>query len=81
MDSSALTAFASRHYGGRLATYSAGFDFARDEGELQKAQRVAAFFGTGITRFTSAVPMLAIWFRELVQHHDMPFSDTPNIRA
>ncbi len=44
VDSSALTAFASRHYGGRLATYSAGFDFARDEGELPEGAAGGRFF-------------------------------------
>src|SRR6266851_9154365 len=46
VDSSAITAFASRHYRGRLATYSVGFDFAGDANELPKARRIADRFGT-----------------------------------
>ncbi len=44
VDSSAITAFASRHYEGRLATYSVGFDFAGNVDELPKARRIARAF-------------------------------------
>ena len=46
IDSSAITAFAARHYGGRLKTFSAGFDFDRGVNELPKARKVAEHFGT-----------------------------------
>ena len=41
VDSTAITAFASRHYQGKLATYSAGFDDMRGVDERLKARRTA----------------------------------------
>ena len=46
IDSSAITAFASRHVPGRLQTYSVDFDFQDSASELPKARRVATLFGT-----------------------------------
>ncbi len=79
VDSSALTAFASRHYSGRLATYSVGFDFARDEGELPKAKRVAEHFGTEHHEIRISGASVGDLVQSLVHHHDMPFSDAANI--
>jgi asparagine synthase (glutamine-hydrolysing) len=79
VDSSALAAFASRHYGGRLATYSAGFDFSRGEGELPKARRVARQFGTDHHELHVSGAHIGDLVRDLVRHHDMPFSDAANI--
>jgi asparagine synthase (glutamine-hydrolysing) len=79
VDSSAITAFASRHYAGRLATYSAGFDFARGGGELPKAKRVAAHYGTEHHELHIAGGAVADLVEKMVYHHDMPFSDAANI--
>jgi asparagine synthase (glutamine-hydrolysing) len=46
VDSSALAAFAARHYAGKLRTYSVGFDFDRGVNELPRARRTAAHLGT-----------------------------------
>jgi len=41
IDSSAITALASKHYRGKLKTYSVGFDFAAEADEIAKARHVA----------------------------------------
>ena len=79
VDSSAITAFASRHYEGRLATYSAGFDFAPDGGELPKARRVAELYGTEHHEFHIGAGDIGGLVEKMVEHHDMPFSDAANI--
>lgn len=79
VDSSAIAAFASRHYGGRLATYSAGFDFDQDGGELPKAKRVAALYGTAHHEIHIGAEGIGDLIERMVHHHDMPFSDAANI--
>jgi len=79
VDSSAIVAFASRHYEGRLATYSAGFDFARGGGELPKAKRIAAHYGTDHHEIHIAGGDVGNLVEKMVYHHDMPFSDAANI--
>ena len=46
IDSSAITAFASHHYPGRLETFSVAFDHDREGSELERAARVAKRYGT-----------------------------------
>ena len=79
IDSSAITAFASRHYQGRYATYTAGFDFAEGTDELPKARRVAQRFGTEHTEIHISGFEIADIVEKMVHHHDMPFSDAANI--
>jgi asparagine synthase (glutamine-hydrolysing) len=79
VDSSAITAFASRHYNGRLATYSAGFDFARRGGELPKAKRVAAYYGTEHHEIHITGGAVGDLVERMIHHHDMPFADAANI--
>lgn len=79
VDSSAIAAFASRHYQGRLATYSAGFDFSPDGGELPKAKRVAELYGTDHHEFHIGATDVGDLVEKMVAHHDMPFSDAANI--
>ena len=79
IDSSAIAAFASRHYEGRLATYSVGFDFARDGGELPRAKRVANLYGTDHHEIHIAGGQVADLVEKMIAHHDMPFSDAANI--
>jgi asparagine synthase (glutamine-hydrolysing) len=79
VDSSAITAIASRHYRGRLATYSAGFDDMDGVDERPKARRVAVHFGTDHHELHisgSDLPDLVV---KMVRHHDAPFSDAANI--
>lgn len=79
VDSSAIAAFASRHYQGRLATYSVGFDFAKNGGELPKAKRVAKLYGTDHHEVHISGEHVADLVEKLVAHHDAPFSDAANI--
>lgn len=79
VDSSAIAAFASRHYHGKIATYSAGFDFAIDGGELPKAKLVAELYGTDHHEVHIASGDVATLVEKMVHHHDMPFSDAANI--
>lgn len=79
VDSSAITAIASRYYGGRLATYSAGFDDLNGVDERPKARRVAAHFGTDHHELHIQGGGLADLVEKMVHHHDMPFSDAANI--
>ena len=79
IDSSAIAAFASRHYQGRLATYSAGFDFAPDGGELPKAKRIADLYGTEHNEIHIGGGDIGGLIEKMVDHHDMPFSDAANI--
>ena len=79
VDSSAIAAFGSRHYEGRLSTYSAGFDYDRDGGELPKARRIAALFGTEHHEIHIRGGDVHDVVEKMVFHHDMPFSDAANI--
>jgi asparagine synthase (glutamine-hydrolysing) len=79
VDSSAITAFASRHYLGRLATYSVGFDFAGNASELPKASRIAEEFGTDHHEIHIGGTDVPAIVEKMVYHHDMPFSDAANI--
>ncbi|HVC02266.1 MAG TPA: asparagine synthase (glutamine-hydrolyzing) [Steroidobacteraceae bacterium] len=79
VDSSAITAFASRHYRGRLATFSAGFDFAGDVSELPGAKRVAGLFGTDHHEVRIAGADVGAIVEKMVYHHDAPFADAANI--
>jgi asparagine synthase (glutamine-hydrolysing) len=79
VDSSAIAAFASRHYTGRLATYSVGFDFAVDGGELPRAGRVAAMCGTDHNEIHISGEDVGGLVEKMVRHHDMPFADAANL--
>ena len=79
VDSSAIAAFASRHYAGKLATYSVGFDFAVDGGELPRAGRVAALYGTEHHELHISGEDVGGLVERMVRHHDMPFGDAANL--
>jgi len=79
IDSTALTALASRHYQGRLRTYSCGFDFDRGVNELPKARRVAEAFGTEHHEIHIAGGALPETIEQLVRAHDEPFGDCADI--
>lgn len=79
IDSSAITAFASRHYGSKLKTFSAAFDFDNGVNELAKARRVANCFGTEHTEIFIQGATLIDTINALVYHHDEPFADAANI--
>lgn len=78
IDSSAITAFASRHYAGRLSTFTATFDYEKVN-ELAKAQKIAHFFGTQHHELFIKGKDLPGIIEKLIEHHDEPFSDAANI--
>jgi asparagine synthase (glutamine-hydrolysing) len=63
----------------RLATYSVGFDFAPDGGELPRAARVAAICGTEHNEIHISGEDTAGLVEKMVRHHDMPFADAANL--
>lgn len=79
VDSSAITALASRYYEGKLATYSAGFDDMDGTDERLKARRVAEHFGTEHHELYIEGARIADLVEKMVHHHDMPFCDSANI--
>lgn len=79
IDSSAITALATRHYGGRLRTYSCGFDFEGGVNELPKARRIAEMFGTEHRELRIDGVALIDTIEKLVRAHDEPFGDCADI--
>lgn len=79
IDSSLVTAFASKHSTGKLSTYTAAFDFDIGVNELNSAKRVAEHFGTDHHEFFIEGRNLPNVVESLVHHHDAPFSDAANI--
>jgi len=79
VDSSAVTAFASRHYEGHLKTFSVGFDFDGGVNELPKAKRVAEHYGTDHHELHLKADNVPELLDRLVRCHDEPFADPANI--
>lgn len=79
IDSSAIVAFASRHYDGRLKTFSAGFDFDKGVNELPEAHKVAERFGTDHHELHVETGSCPPVIEQLVRTHDAPFGDAANI--
>jgi asparagine synthase (glutamine-hydrolysing) len=79
IDSSAMTAFASRHYRGKLHTYSVGFDFLGHANELPAARRISEHFGTEHHELHIAGGNMPSVIERLVSAHDEPFGDAANI--
>lgn len=79
IDSGAVTAFAARHYRGRLSTYSVDFDFAVVQSELKKARMLARRYGTDHHELHIAGTDIADVVQKMVEHHGLPFSDAANL--
>lgn len=79
IDSSAITALASRAYEGRLKTFSVGFDFERGRDERPQAAAVARQFGTEHEELYVAGADMPAVIERLVRCHDEPFADAANI--
>lgn len=79
IDSSSIVALASRHYGGRLRTYTVGFDHVADAGEQPAARALAARFGTEHHELHVGSTDLLGTLCRLIEAHDMPFSDAANV--
>jgi asparagine synthase (glutamine-hydrolysing) len=79
IDSSAIVALATRHYQGRLRTYSVDFDYVADTNELPRARLVAQKFRTDHHEIRVTGTNLTDLLERLVNAHDLPFSDAANI--
>lgn len=79
IDSSAITAFASKHYEGTLKTYSICFDYDKGVNELSLASKVAKKFGTDHTEIKITGDDLINVLEALDMSHDEPFGDAANI--
>lgn len=79
IDSSAITAFASRSYVGALHTYAVDFEHGARTSELSKARRVAAHFATTHHEIRIETRNLPSLLERLVIAHDEPFADAANI--
>jgi len=79
IDSSLITAYASKHYSGKIDTFSAGFDFQDGVNELPVAKRISEEFNTNHHELSLKGDGLPSIIEDLVSHHDEPFSDAANI--
>lgn len=79
VDSSAITAFVSRHYSGKVKTFSVGFDFDSGVDELPKARLVAERFGTDHHELHIQGRNMQDVIERLVRCHDEPFGDAADI--
>ncbi len=79
IDSSAIASFASKHYYGKLSTYTVGFDFDKGANELPKARKFAKNLGTNHHEIRISGREVADIIEKMVVHHDQPFSDAANI--
>ena len=79
IDSSAITAYASKHYNGRLKTFSVQFDYDKGINELSLAREVAKKFNTDHQEVTISGKNIIHVIEELVKAHDEPFGDAADI--
>lgn len=79
IDSSALVAFGSQHYSGKLKTYSVGFDFAIGPNELGLAAEIAKQYDTDHHEIHISGKNVINVIETLVDAHDEPFGDAADI--
>lgn len=79
LDSSAIAAFASEHYGGRLSTYTVSFDSSWGVDESQGARQLAERFNTDHHELRVSGADAAPVVEQLVRSHDAPFADPAGI--
>lgn len=79
IDSSAITAFASKHYRGKLNTYSVKFDYDKGVNELALAREVAERFKTNHHEIHISGDDMIEVIEDLVKAHDEPFGDAADI--
>ena len=79
IDSTAITAFATKHYKGKVKTFSAGFDFDKGVNELPLAKEIATKFDTEHYELhikgESSIEIL----EDINYYFDQPFGDAANI--
>ena len=79
IDSSAITAFASKYSENKIDTFSVGFDFDKGVNELPKARSVAQYCNTNHHEFHVSGKKISDVVEKMVWHHGHPFSDAANI--
>lgn len=79
IDSSAITAFASKHYKGKLKTYSVGFDYNVGINELPLAKKIAEKYNTEHQELHISGQDIISVIEDLVDAHDEPFGDAADI--
>lgn len=79
IDSTAVATYATRHYPGRLRTYSVGFDYDQGINELPRASRTAKWLGSEHHEIHVTSEGLPGVIEDLVRLHDEPFSEGANI--
>ncbi len=79
IDSTAITAFATKHYKGKIQTFSAGFDFDRGVNELPLAKEVASKFNTQHYEMHIKGSNTIDILEDLNYYFDQPFGDAANI--
>ncbi len=79
IDSTAITAIASKYYRGKLKTFSAGFDFDRGFNELPNARFISKKFNTDHYEFHIKGDDSISVLETLNHYFDQPFADAANI--
>ena len=79
VDSSAIVALASRHYAGKLRTYTVGFDYIGSRNELPMAAKVARQFNTDHHELHVAGDKIEETIERVAMAHDQPFGDAANL--
>ncbi len=79
IDSSAITALASKEYEGTLKTFAVGFDFNKGISELDKARFIAEQYSTDHHELHIKGNNLIDVVRKMISFHDEPFADAANI--
>ena len=79
IDSTAITAYATKHYKGKVKTFSAGFDFDNGDNELENAKFIAEHFGTEHHELHIKGDNIIDILEDVNYHFDQPFGDAANI--
>jgi asparagine synthase (glutamine-hydrolysing) len=79
VDSTAITAYATKHYKGKVKTFSAGFDFDEGDNELENAKFIANHFGTEHHELHIKGDNVPSILEDVNHYFDQPFGDSANI--
>ena len=79
VDSSAITAFASKQGKRKVNTYTAAFDFQGGSNDLASAKSMSQLFNTKHQELSISGNDIADVIEALVHSHDQPFGDAANI--
>ena len=79
IDSTAITAYATKHYKGKIKTFSAGFDYDGGDNELPNAKFIAEHFDTEHHELSITGDNTIKILEEVNHYFDQPFGDAANI--